>query len=67
MQVNSRDAFNFMFSLVTIPLENRQINPDCGFQGERMFVWVPLTGQAVAGVCTRMYIYVCVCVVFLSV
>lgn len=49
-----------MFSSATIPQENRQINPDCGFQGQRMFVWIPPTGQTVAGVCACMYIYVCV-------
>lgn len=56
-----------MFSLVTISQENGQINPDCGFKGQRMFVWIPLKGQTVAGVCACMCIHMCVCVVFLSV
>lgn len=47
-----------MFSLVTIPQENRQTGPDCGFQGQRMFIWIPLTGHPVAGVCVCACIYI---------
>lgn len=56
-----------MFSLETIPQKDRQINPDCGFRGQRMFVWIPLTGRTVAGACACVCVCMCVWCLCLSV
>lgn len=54
-------SHSFMFSLGTVPRESRQIKTGCGFQGQRMFIWILRSGQPVAAeracICIR-----CICI-----